>query len=90
MTYKRKEVIGDCSIFNFPRHACIYSIEKNGTIVYIGSTCHPIKNRIRTHISESKRGKLLPLYEWIRANNYCFDVVFIESVIEENREEREK
>lgn len=89
MTYKRKEVIGECTFDVFPISATIYGI-MGDEMVYIGSTTQNVKNRIRAHISDAKEGSDLPIHKWIRNRGYKFHVCFLETCAENVRDKIEK
>lgn len=86
-------IIGDCSYIGFERFAYIYAIRARygeKPIVYIGSTINPIKQRIRCHFADVRRGSMLPIHKWMRFNKLKFDVHCLEIVSESKKEEREK
>jgi len=94
MTYQRKEVIGnsnwDGELIGFESEATIYAIQVCGEVVYVGSTVQRIKHRIRAHVLDSKKGSVLPIHEWMRKQNYKFDVRCLERVPEQSRHAAEK
>ena len=78
--------------FNEPRTVALYGIRKtnSGPFVYIGSTSQLVRDRIRGHVLDAKKGGLLPINEWVRENLDGFEVVVLEVVQDFKRHEREK
>ena len=68
----------------------IYAFEDSGTVVYVGSTVNPIRQRLRAHLVAAKEGSEINVHKWIRENGGRFDVRCLEYVDAAERDQAEK
>lgn len=91
----RVETIGDCTRVRFSGEqgrVAIYAISGSysSDVQYIGSTGELLKDRIRAHFLDARKGSDLPVHQFIRRNEQGFDVRVLQYVEPEHRVDAER